>query len=133
MCRQIPGTEGRVAEDLQGTLGACATSQDAKRYVISGKNSWRLAPEDVGTDPYVQEHINLIASIRSGQPINELQQVAESTLTAIMGRMSAYTGQSVTWEQALNSVEALVKPSSQLAWGPMPEPPVAQPGKTELV
>ena len=59
--------------------------------------------------------------------------MAESTLTAIMGRMSAYTGQSVTWEQALNSKEALVKPSNALAWGPMPVPAVAEPGKTELV
>jgi predicted dehydrogenase len=133
MCRQMPGTEGRVAEDLQGTLGACATSQDAKRYVISGKNAWRLAPEEVGLDPYVQEHVDLVASIRKGEPINELETVAESTLTAIMGRMSAYTGQSVTWEQALNSQQALVPPSGQLAWGPMPVPPVAEPGKTELV
>jgi predicted dehydrogenase len=133
MCRQIPGTEGRVGEDLQGTLGACATSQDAKRYVITGKNAWRLDPEQVVVDPYVQEHTDLIASIRAGQPLNELKTVAESTLTAIMGRMSAYTGQSVTWEQALGSKLALVPASGQLAWGPMPVPPVAEPGKTELV
>jgi predicted dehydrogenase len=133
MCRQIPGTEGRVAEDLQGTLGACATSQDAKRYVITGKNAWRLDPELVGVDPYVQEHTNLIASIRAGKPLNDLKTVAESTLTAIMGRMSAYTGQSVTWEQALGSKLALVPESGQLAWGPMPVPAVAEPGKTELV
>ena len=133
MCRQMPGTEGRVGEDLQGTLGACATSQDAKRYVITGKNEWRMSPDQVGVDPYVQEHTDLIASIRAGKPLNELKQVAESTLTAIMGRMSAYTGQSVTWEQALNSQQALVPPSGQLAWGPMPVPPVAEPGKTELV
>jgi len=133
MCRQIPGTEGRVGEDLQGTLGACATSQDAKRYVITGKNAWRLDPEKVVVDPYVQEHTDLIASIRAGQPLNELKTVAESTLTAIMGRMSAYTGQSVTWEQALGSKLALVPASGQLAWGPMPVPPVAEPGKTELV
>ena len=133
MCRQMPGTEGRVGEDLQGTLGACATSQDAKRYVITGKNEWRLSPDQVGVDPYVQEHTDLIASIRAGKPLNELKTVAESTLTAIMGRMSAYTGQSVTWEQALNSQQALVPPSGQLAWGPMPVPPVAEPGKTELV
>jgi predicted dehydrogenase len=133
MCRQMPGTEGRVAEDLQGTLGGCATSQDAKRYVISGKNAWRLEPDQVGLDPYVQEHIDLVASIRKGEPLNELKTVAESTLTAIMGRMSAYTGQSVTWEQALNSQQSLVPPSGQLAWGPMPVPPVPEPGKTELV
>ena len=51
----------------------------------------------------MQEHIDLIESIRTGKPLNELKNVAESTLTAIMGRMSAYTGKAVTWEQALNS------------------------------
>ena len=56
-----------------------------------------------GINPYVQEHIDLLESIVSGKPINELKQVAESTLTAIMGRMSAYTGKAVTWDQALNS------------------------------
>ena len=53
-------------------------------------------------NPYVQEHIDLFASIRDGKPLNELKQVAESTLTAIMGRMSAYTGKAVTWDEALH-------------------------------
>ncbi|HUG54948.1 MAG TPA: Gfo/Idh/MocA family oxidoreductase [Vicinamibacteria bacterium] len=131
MCRQMPGCDGRVEEALVGTLGTCSTSQDAKRYVITGKNAWRFsAPTD---DPYVQEHVNLVASIRAGAPINELRAVAESTLTAIMGRMSAYTGKAVTWDQALGSQQSLVPASASLAWGPMPVPPVAEPGKTELV
>jgi myo-inositol 2-dehydrogenase / D-chiro-inositol 1-dehydrogenase len=131
MCRQIPGCEGRVEESLVGTQGTCLTVQDAKRYVIAGKNAWRFPDEP--NDPYVQEHTDLIASIRAGEPINELKNVAESTMTAILGRMSAYTGKSVTWEQAMDSKQALVPPSAQLAWGPMPVPPVAEPGKTELV
>jgi predicted dehydrogenase len=115
MCRQMPGCEGRVEEGLVGTLGACDTAQDTPN------------------DAYVQEHTDLVASIRAGAPINELRTVAESTLTAIMARMSAYTGKAVTWEQALGSQQALVPPSAQLAWGPMPVPAVAEPGKTELV
>ena len=79
------------------------------------------------TNPYVQEHIDLIASIRAGKPLNELQTVAESTLTAIMGRMSAYTGKAVTWDEALKSSETLVPAS--LAFGPMPVPPVPRPGQ----
>jgi hypothetical protein len=82
-------------------------------------------------NPYEQEHADLIASIRAGKPINELKNVAESTLTAIMGRMSAYTGKLVTWEQALNSKENLVP--ADLAFGPMKVPPVAVPGVTELI
>jgi myo-inositol 2-dehydrogenase / D-chiro-inositol 1-dehydrogenase len=130
MCRQMPGCEGRVEETLVGTLGACNTAQDAQRYAITGRNAWRFSEKP--NDAYVQEHTDLIASIRAGAPINELKDVAESTLSAIMGRMSAYTGKTVTWEQALNSQQSLVPPSAQLAWGPMPVPPVAQPGKTEL-
>ena len=40
--------------------------------------------------------------------------MAESTLTAIMGRMSAYTGKAVTWEQALNSQQNLMP--ENLTW-----------------
>ena len=75
----------------------------------------------------MQEHIDLIRIIRAGQQLNELQTVAESTLTAIMGRMSAYTGKAVTWDEALNSAEALVPASLQL--GPIPTPPVPMPGQ----
>jgi hypothetical protein len=78
----------------------------------------------------VQEHTDLIESIRNGKPLNELRTVAESTLTAIMGRMSAYTGKVVTWEQALESKEQLMPPS--LTLGPLPTPAVAVPGQTPL-
>jgi hypothetical protein len=44
-----------------------------------------------------------MASIRAGKPINEAQSIAESTLTGIMGRDSAYTGKTLEWEQVLNS------------------------------
>ena len=57
--------------------------------------------------------------------------MAESTLTAIMGRMSAYTGQEVTWEQALNSALDLTPPAYE--FGDLPVPPVAMPGQTELI
>ena len=81
--------------------------------------------------PYVQEHTDLIASIRAGKPHQRAEDVAESTLTAIMGRMSAYTGKAVTWEQALNSQEQLMP--AGLTLGPLPTPPVAMPGQTPLV
>ncbi len=74
----------------------------------------------------------MIAAIRAGKPSNELKRVAESTLTAILGRMAAYTGQRVTWEGALNSKEALLPP--QLDWNaPLAVAPVAMPGTTQLV
>ncbi len=126
MCRQIPGCEKNVSEALTGTKGFCQVN----KYTITGEKSWRLSGKD--NLPYVQEHTDLIASIRAGKPYNELKNVAESTLTAIMGRMAAYTGQSVTWEQALNSEENLMP--AKLEWdSPLAVAPVAMPGQTKLV
>jgi len=125
MCRQIPDCANRVAETVVGTKGVCELESGAKRYELVGGSGYRFT--GTATNPYVQEHADLIAAIRAGQPYNELKQVAESTLTAIMGRISAYTGKAVTWEEALASSEALVP--TNLAFGPMPVPPVARPGQ----
>ena len=75
--------------------------------------------------------MDLLEAVRGGERINELRNVAESTLTAIMGRMSAYTGQDVTWEQALNSKLDLAPASYEM--GPIPTPAVPMPGRVPLV
>jgi len=54
------------------------------------------------TDPYVQEHIDLIKAIRDNKPLNELEQVANSTFTAILGRMSTYSGKTLKWDEVLH-------------------------------
>jgi predicted dehydrogenase len=104
-CRQIDGCENNVSEAVVGTHG----HSQVNAYQIFSKlntNSKQERPRRRGeTDPYVQEHTDLIQSVRSGKPINELKNVAESTLTAILGRMASYTGKAVTWEQALHSRE----------------------------
>ena len=77
------------------------------------------------------EHKDLQAAIVSGKTVNEGVRIAETTLTAIMGRMSAYTGKEVTWEQAMASQESIVP--STFAFGMHIEtPPVAVPGTTKL-
>jgi hypothetical protein len=124
MCRQISGCKNEIGEYLVGTKGNCVPHA----YRINGK---KVTTQN-GNNPYVQEHTDLIESIRSGQPLNELKQVAESTLTAIMGRMSAYTGKEVSWDQALNSQEDLMPKDLTLDMS-LPETPVAVPGKTKLV
>lgn len=127
MCRQTAGCANRVEERVRGADGwAKTTSGFAEIY---GPNAWKFTGRQ--TSPYVQEHIDLIAAIRSGNRVNELQQVAESTLTAIMGRMSAYTGKEVTWEFALNSKLDLTPPT--YSFGPLEVRPVAIPGKAELI
>ena len=80
---------------------------------------------------YQNEHNELFASIRSGKPINDGEWMAHSTLMAIMGRLAAYTGQEVTWEQAMNSQEKLVP--DPLDWKMKLDcPPMAVPGVTKL-
>jgi predicted dehydrogenase len=126
MCRQIDGTASRVAERFVGTRG----TTDAKS-VIEGASPWQLDRQGPRVNPYVQEHADLIASIRAGKPLNEGRQVAESTLSAIMGREAAYTGQAIVWDELLASQMDLVPPD--VSFGPMPVAPVAMPGHTPVV
>jgi predicted dehydrogenase len=127
MCRQQDGTENRVGENVVGTKGTSNPSAGQ----ITGPNGFRMRKPDGGFGEYQQEHVDLIKSIRAGNPLNEAKQIAESTLTAIMGRMSAYTGKVVTWEQALASKLNIVP--TTFAMGPIEVPPVAIPGKEQLV
>lgn len=122
MCRQIDGTASRVAEHIVGTKGSSNANT-----TIRGENAWRWDGDR--PNPYMLEHRNLIASIRAGKVLNEGKQVAESTMTAILGRMAAYSGQEVTWEQAMASTMDLMP--SKLEMGPLEVPPVAVPGKTK--
>ncbi len=125
MCRQINGTAHRVAERLVGTKGMADPGGK-----IWGRNTYEY--DGPSLNPYEQEHLHLIESIRAGRPLNEGQRIAESTLTAIMGRMSAYTGRELSWKWVLNSSKLKLGPE-KYEFGDMPVEPVAVPGKTELV
>ena len=95
-CAHIPGMKSDVSELVYGTKGnsKVSSNQVGKDWSYKGKGD----PSD-----YVQEHIDLIASIRSGKKINELKQVAESTMTAILGREAGYSGQELTFDGLLKS------------------------------
>jgi myo-inositol 2-dehydrogenase / D-chiro-inositol 1-dehydrogenase len=125
MCRQIDGTRGRIGEHFLGTKG---TSDAAGK--ITGANAWTWEKPEKTVSPYVQEHTDLVASLRAGKPYNELKEIAESNLAAIMGREAAYTGQELTWEEVLNAAQDLTPP--QVTFGPLEVPPVATPGRTKL-
>jgi predicted dehydrogenase len=125
MCRQIDGTDPRVSEVYFGTKGAADPAKG-----IKGEK--RTKKDEPLSKAYVQEHADLIAAITSGTPLNESEKLCDSTLTGIMGRMSAYTGKQVTWEQATQSKLDLW-PKEPMAFGPMAVPPVAVPGKEPLV
>ena len=125
MCRQIEGTRGRVGENVIGTRG----SADPAGKIL-GARAWTYQAPEKPVSPYVQEHTDLIASIRAGKPYNELKTVAESTLTAILGREAAYTGQEISWDEILDAKQHLAPPT--MAFGPLGVPPVAMPGVTKL-
>ena len=128
MCRQIDGTRNRIGENFIGASGRAEFTGTSTR--VLGPKAWTYQRPQKPVSPYVQEHTDLIASIRAGKPLNELKQVAESTLTAIMGREAAYTGQELTWDEVLNA-ELDLKPP-QIAYGPLEVPPVPIPGVTKL-
>jgi myo-inositol 2-dehydrogenase / D-chiro-inositol 1-dehydrogenase len=132
MCRQIPNTAQNVSEAVTGTRGTWTsrdTPGDPNYYRIKNGSQtvWSFNRQG-DNQPYQKEHDILINAIRRGQHINNLRYTAESTLTAIMGRMSAYTGQAVTWQQALNSTESLMPPELHFGMR-LPVPPVA-PGRS---
>lgn len=124
-CRQIDGCENKIEDAMVGSKG---TSNCENRIVGKGTESWRYREKDV--NPYQQEHVDLITSIRAGKPINEGLSVAESTVTAIMGRESAYSGKSVTYEQVLHSSKRLGPEKHE--WGSLPVAEVAIPGKYQF-
>jgi myo-inositol 2-dehydrogenase/D-chiro-inositol 1-dehydrogenase len=125
MCRQIPGTANRIGESFIGTRG----QSDASRR-ITGPNAWTYTPPAQRSNGFVQEHTDLVASLRSGKPYNELKQIAETTLVAIMGREAAYTGQEITWDGVMNAKQDLTPPIP--GYGAMTVPPIPMPGRTKL-
>ena len=124
MCRQQDGTASKVAEAFQGTAGS-SNAYDT----IEGKKAWKHAKLE-GMNPYVEEHRDLVASIRAGKPLNEGRQIVDSNLTAILGREAAYTGQAITWDELLASNLSILPPS--FALGPLATPAVPTPGETTL-
>jgi predicted dehydrogenase len=97
---------------------------------IRGKQNWRYRGPKINM--YQVEHDEFFAGIRSGNLINDGERMAHSTMMAIMGRMAAYTGQEVTWEDASKSQERFVP--EKLDWNmKLPVPPIAVPGFTKLV
>jgi predicted dehydrogenase len=122
-CRQIDGCWNAVSEHLIGTKGRA--DLDTSSWKLTSKTGrWEFEGE--GNDPYQTEHDDLFASIRKSQPINEAENGAKSTLTAVMGRMATYTGKMVTWEQALDSPRLGPPDYGVTAY---PVPPIAIPGR----
>ena len=129
MCRQIPNCTNDNSDYILGAKGIADINGWVPRHTVTGETDWRYRGER--RNMYQTQHDELIASIRAGEPVNDGQFMTESTLLAIMGRMAAYTGRTITWEQALNSQEQLTPDEWEL--GDVHFPPVAIPGQTPFI
>ncbi len=125
---QIDGMHNRQDQRLVGTKGLMYT--DSGRVVIENPTKSEIAWDQ--NDPCLKQHADQIEAIRRDQRLNEGRRVAESTLTCIMGRMSAYTGRALKWDWAMTASKLDLTPPAY-EFGNLPMPPVAVPGKTPLI
>lgn len=135
-CRHQPNTMSRVAEDFQGTKGRVDTNDAGAATLVDWEgNELFKAENSQGHNPYQEEHNQLFKAIREKTPLNDAEIGAKSTLAAIMGRMATYTGQIITWEDALNDEELLVPEDIDWNYTPVPQPgedgfyPIPIPGR----
>jgi predicted dehydrogenase len=124
MCRQIDDCANGTGELVMGTEGY--TNCQNTIWNLDGTVKWKFDyPKDengnqmnqIKIPPYVQEHMHLVHAIRTGEYVNEAERTAISTLTAIMGRESAYTGKKITWDEIFKSGMELGP--KEIAFGPV--------------
>ncbi len=127
-CRQMPHCTYDNTDYIMGTAGTCYVNGWAPIHVINGRDPWVYEGEH--PNMYQVEHDELFASIRSGEPINDGVWMANSTMMAVMGRLAAYSGQTVTWADALRSQPEWAP--REYAMGDAAVPPVAMPGTYRL-
>jgi len=132
MSRQIQGARGRNGEWFQGSKGSSHTSESGPQALL-GTSAYEWNRPEEFVSPMVQEHKDLIASIQAGRPRNDLKRIAESNLTAIMGREAAYTGQIIEWEELLAAEQSLAPTAlADVQFGSLEVPPVPVPGRTQV-
>ncbi len=98
-CRQITGTSGRIGEFFTGAEGSCFGS--GKVFAKAGKQYQTPDIKLDTDDSMVQEHVDLIRGAFNGKPLNDARQIAETNLAVILGRISAYTGELIKFDDLL--------------------------------
>ena len=133
MCRQIPATQSETGSVIYGSKGQATIrggNSGASLVDREGNEIWSMEGDIRAA--YRQEHKDLIDAVRSGQPIVEFKETADSSLTAVMGRMAAYSGQRVTWDFVTKESELNLFPRELDIKGSLPSPGYAVPGKHQL-
>ena len=131
--RHLPNTLSDVGNVIHGSQGTChiGGGNTGSRIVDrAGKVVWEMKGSIA--DAYKQEHKALIDSIRSGKPIVELRQMADSSLVGVLARLAAYTGQKVTWKFVAEESKLDLFPTDLTWTSSLPSPGFAVPGKTKL-
>jgi predicted dehydrogenase len=128
MGAQIDRCTFRNNQRLAGTKGSAYF--DFGNAIIEGENPF--AYDGPIPNPCMAQHADQIRAIREGTALNEGKRIAESTLTAIMGRMSAYTGRALKWDWVMNASELDLRPPTY-EFGDLPVAPAAVPGRTQLI
>lgn len=126
--RQCPGSDGNIGDNFLGAKGRLVNASN--RSVLVDWNNKPIQMFKRDKSPFVLEHTDFVNSIRAGEPLNEAQNVAESTLMAIMGQVSAWTGKKVDFDWMMNESQMDLTPAS---YDEGEIPPVPIPGKTQLV
>ncbi len=128
--RQIEGCYNENSDYMLGTDGACTIGRGPDARASKARTN---GPGPARSTTCTSASTTCCSRPSgSKQPVNDGKRMATSTLLAMMGRMAAYTGQQVTWEQALNSQEKLVP--DVIDWkGALPVAPRAQPGITKFI
>jgi predicted dehydrogenase len=127
-CRQQSGGVNDTSAQVIGSKGTAAFRQRALEITTDTK--WTYDGEK--NNNFVTEHEALFASIRSGKPVNNGDYMSKTTLMAILGRMATYTGQKITWDQAMNSQESLSPDRYDWEATP-PKSEIAIPGVTQFL
>jgi len=128
--RQMKGCHNDVDDYVLGTKGSARILKNEITRIDKPGDEGKWKYKGIKASMYDIEHKELFAGIRSGKIINNGTYMSYSTLMAIMGREACYTGQKITWEQAMNSQQDLSPPA--YAWTDIEVPQVAVPGKTKL-
>lgn len=154
-CRHQQGVFNAVKEEFTGTKGKLYLDNSGRCYANNhkGETIWKYRPSGGAApegakgkaakrggdpDPYQVEHDTLQAAVRESKPLNNAYYGAESTMTAIMGRMATYSGKELTWDQALNSKVEHMPPIITWESEPPVKPdadgwyPIAVPGEDKV-
>jgi predicted dehydrogenase len=134
-CDRRPGCWASVTNHAVGSLGRADFLDGREVYSIQGSNPWEMKVPR-GENPYQLEHDDFLKAIREDTPYDESDYGAKSTMTAIMGRMAAYSGKIVEWDAAMQSTLTLAPEIKSFADpapiqpGPVGLYPIAVAGKT---